>query len=133
LAAKTILMEIVTPERIVLQKEVDSLVVPAFEGYLGVLPGHAPLVTGLKAGVVKYTIRGKTSRLALSGGFMEVVDNRAVILADTAERGEEIDLARAQRARERAQQRLKNREAGLDVLRAELALQRALARIKAGE
>lgn len=131
MADKLITMEVVSPERLVLREEVGSLVVPAAQGYLGVLPDHAPLVTGLKPGVVKYRVNGEVKRMAVSGGFMEVKDNKAVLLADTAERAEEIDVARAIRARERAERRLQERTADLDVARAETALQRSLARIRA--
>lgn len=131
--AKKITMEVVSPERIVLREEVESLVVPGREGYLGILPGHAPLITGLDAGVVEYKAAGQTHKMAISGGFMEVFANKAIILADTAERREEIDLERAKRAKERAQKRLREREPGLDVARAEAALKRAMARIKAAE
>ncbi|KKM10784.1 ATP synthase F0F1 subunit epsilon [Clostridiales bacterium PH28_bin88] len=131
MADKIITMEVVSPERLVLREEVDSLVVPAAQGYLGVLPDHAPLVTGLKPGVVKYRVNGEVKRMAVSGGFMEVKDNKAVLLADTAERAEEIDVARAIRAKERAERRLQERTADLDVARAETALQRSLARIRA--
>jgi F-type H+-transporting ATPase subunit epsilon len=128
-----IVMEVVSPERLVLREEVDSLVAPGSNGYLGILPGHAPLVTGLAPGVLEYKIEGKENKLAISGGFMEVYENKATILADTAERKEEIDLERAKRAKERAEKRLRERPEGLDVQRAELALRRALARIKAAE
>lgn len=131
--AEKIIMEVVSPERVVLREEVDSLVVPAHEGYLGVLPGHAPLITGLEPGVVQYKAEGQTKKLAISGGFMEVYNNKATILADTAELQEEIDLERAIRAKERAEKRLRERPPGLDVARAELALRRALARIKAAK
>ncbi|GAW93840.1 F0F1 ATP synthase subunit epsilon [Calderihabitans maritimus] len=130
---KSIKMEVVTPERVVFSEEVDSLIVPAAEGYLGVLPNHAPLITGLEIGVVRYKQGGRESKMAISGGFMEVYENRAIILADTAEKGDEIDLERAQRAKERAEKRLKERPPDLDVVRAELALKRALARIKAAQ
>ncbi|MCR4419544.1 MAG: F0F1 ATP synthase subunit epsilon [Clostridia bacterium] len=130
---KQIQLEIITPERVVLREPVEALMVPGTEGYLGVLPGHTPLVTGLVPGVMRYRQAGETFRLAVSGGFMEVADNRAIVLADAAERPEEIDVARAQRAKERAMKRLKERPAGLDVARAEMALRRALARLKAAQ
>lgn len=124
-------LKIVTPERVLLQTEAEAVVVPAELGYLGVLPGHAPLLSALKPGVVRYRREGQVRRLAVSGGFMEVAANRVVVLADTAELAEEIDVARAQRAKERAVRRLRERGKGIDVLRAEMALQRALARLKA--
>lgn len=126
-------LEVVTPERVVLREEIEALVVPATEGYLGVLPNHLPIITGLVPGVVRYRKDGRIARLAVSGGFMEVAKNRVVILADTAERAEEIDVARAERAKERALRRLRERPPGLDVARAEMALRRALARLKAAQ
>ncbi|MFZ5753393.1 MAG: F0F1 ATP synthase subunit epsilon [Bacillota bacterium] len=129
--AKTLNLEVVTPEKQVFSDEVQSIIVPAAEGYLGVLPNHAPLISGLKPGVVKYRQEGKTQLLAISGGFMEVSSNKVTILADTAERPEHIDIERARAARERAEKRLKERPPGLDVARAEFALQRAMARLRA--
>lgn len=127
-----VIFEVVTPERKILKEEVAGVIVPGSEGYLGVLPRHTPLLTTLKPGVVRYrTAGGKTERLAVSGGFMEAGPDRAVILADTAELASEIDVARAQRARERAEGRLRERPPGLDVARAEAALMRSLARLKA--
>lgn len=127
-----VIFEVVTPERKILREEVESVVVPGAEGYLGILPRHTPLLTTLKPGVVHYrTAGGKTERLAVSGGFMEAGPDRAVILADTAELASEIDAERARQARERAEKRLRERPPGLDVARAEAALARSLARLKA--
>lgn len=132
--AKKVLVEVVTPERLVLRQEVDSLIVPATEGYLGVLPDHAPLITGLSIGIVQYKHDGRVDKLAVSGGFMEVAENKAILLADTAEKPEEIDVARARRAKERAERRLREKAENLDFLRAEAALKRALTRLEvAGE
>ncbi len=131
MAEKKLTVEVVTPERSVVKREIDSLVVPASEGYLGVLPGHAPLVTGLQIGVVYMKNEGREDTMAISGGFMEVINDRVTIMPDTAETGTEIDVERARRARERAEERLEKRPEGLDVARAEAALQRALARLKA--
>jgi len=133
MADQAITLKVVTPQRLVLNLTIDSLVVPATEGYLGVLKNHAPLVTGLVPGVVTYKTGGQETKLAVGGGILEVAGNLATILADTAETPEEINLERARRAKERAEERLKNRPQGLDVARAELALRRAIARIKAGE
>ena len=129
--AKTLKLEVVTPEKQVFSDEVQSIIVPAAEGYLGVLPNHAPLISGLKPGIIKYRQEGQTRLLAISGGFMEVSSNKVTILADTAERPEQVDVERAKAARERAEKRLKERPPGLDVARAEFALQRALARLRA--
>ncbi|NLT94374.1 MAG: F0F1 ATP synthase subunit epsilon [Clostridia bacterium] len=130
MAGKTLRLEVVTPERMVLSEEIVSLIVPAIEGYMGILPNHAPIISGLEPGVVKYKVDGNYKKMAISGGFLEVSDNKATILANTAELAEEIDVKRAQAAKERAEKRLHDK-GDIDVLRAELALKRALARLKA--
>ncbi|AKX95235.1 ATP synthase epsilon chain [Moorella thermoacetica] len=125
-------LEIITPERVVLQAEAASVIAPGIQGYLGVLPEHAPLITPLQAGVVTCRRRERAEeRVAVSGGFLEAGPDRVIILADTAERLEEIDVERARQARERAERRLRERPPGLDVARAEAALRRAVARLKA--
>jgi F-type H+-transporting ATPase subunit epsilon len=126
-------LEIVTPERLVLSDMVDEVVLPGNEGYLGVLPGHAPLLTGLAAGEVAYRTGGRYRYLAVSGGFAEVLRNRVSILAETCERSEEIDLDRALRARERAEKALAVEAEESEFRRAEVALRRAVARIQAHE
>ena len=131
MADRNVVVDIVTPERIVYSEPADFLVVPGIEGYLGILPLHAPIVSGLNIGVLKVIKEGKETKVAISGGFMEVNDNRAVILADTAERADEIDIHRAKEARERAEQRLANKSYDIDIARAEMALRRAVARLKA--
>lgn len=131
MADKQVKVEIVTPERIVFSEEVEFVVVPGEEGYLGILANHAPIVAALKIGVMKVIQNQKEIKLAISGGFMEVSKNKLVVLADTAERGDEIDVARARAAKERAEQRLASRTHDIDLVRAELALRRAIARIKA--
>lgn len=129
--SKKITLEVVTPERTVLREQVDSLVVPAAQGYMGVLPGHAPIVAQLTIGVLSYKMDGKEFTAAVSGGFMEVAEDKAVLLADTAELAEEIDVDRALRSKERAERRLAERTPDVDVVRAEAALRRAMARLKA--
>jgi F-type H+-transporting ATPase subunit epsilon len=129
--SKKITMEVVTPERVVIREQVDSLVVPAAQGYMGVLPGHAPIVAQLAIGVLSYKMDGKEYTAATSGGFMEVANDKAVLLTDTAELAEEIDVERALRSKERAEERLTKRPPDLDVVRAEAALRRAMARLKA--
>ncbi|PKM82212.1 MAG: F0F1 ATP synthase subunit epsilon [Firmicutes bacterium HGW-Firmicutes-14] len=131
MADKNLDVEIVTPERVVFREPVDFVVVPGIEGYLGILPMHAPIVSGLNIGVLKVINKGKETKLAISGGFMEVNKDKVVILADTAESSDEIDVERAKAARERAQNRLANRTHDIDVIRAEMALRRALTRLKA--
>ena len=125
-------LEVVTPYRQVLLTEVESVIIPSTEGYLGIMKNHAPLVAGLNIGVVHYgPAGGEKELLAVSGGFVEVSDNKVTILADTAELSGEIDVLRAEEARRRAEQRLRAREANIDFTRAELALQRALSRLQA--
>ncbi|WP_028309794.1 F0F1 ATP synthase subunit epsilon [Desulfitibacter alkalitolerans] len=127
---KKFIMEVVTPARKVLSVEVDSVIVPASTGYLGILVNHAPLVTSLGVGVLKYKGDGKEEYAAVCGGFMEVSNNKVSIMADAAECAFEIDMERAKRAEERARERLKRKD-GIDTLRAELALRRAMARMQA--
>ncbi len=129
--AKSFQIEIVTPARKVLSQEVESLIVPGEKGYLGILANHAPLVTTLGIGVLRYKTKGKEETVAITGGFMEVNDNKISIMADSAECCHEIDIERAKRAEERARERLRNREGSDDVLRAEMALKRALSRQEA--
>jgi len=128
---KTFKVEIVTPERVVLTQDAVSLVAPGVEGSLGILANHAPLMTELTIGEIWLRdADGEVTRLATSGGFMEVRENTARILADTAERAEEIDVARAEEARKRAEERLRSRAAEVDHARAEAALKRAIARLR---
>ncbi|BAS28914.1 F0F1 ATP synthase subunit epsilon [Limnochorda pilosa] len=125
-------VEVVTAERRVLQERAESVILPAANGYLGVLPGHAPLIAGLSVGVLQFGgYHAEKRRVAVSGGFAEVADDRVTVLADTAELAEEIDVERARRAAERAERRLRERQAHVDHHRAEMALRRAINRIKA--
>ena len=128
--ADAMTLEIITPERVVLKEEVASVVVPGTDGYWGILPHHAAMIASLRIGVVKYRQGDRFYPLAIGGGFFEVVDNRAVILANTAERPEEIDIGRAQAAAERARRRLQESSDETDVQRAEAALKRALNRLR---
>ena len=131
--AGTFSLRVVSPEGNVLKEEVEFVVLPGGAGELGILPNHAPLIAGLDIGVVRYTLNGNVKRLALAGGFVEVADNAATVLADTAELSEEIDLPRAREAKERATKRLSSASSEIDLKRAEYALRRALARINASE
>jgi F-type H+-transporting ATPase subunit epsilon len=129
---KTFDLEIMTPERTIFHAAVRSVTVPAEDGRLGVLAGHAPLLSVLQPGEVDITQEdGNVIIMAVTGGFLEVEDNRARILADGGERAEDIDLERAQAALERARERLRHREdPDLDVRRAEVALRRAISRVQ---
>ncbi|AEG61887.1 F0F1 ATP synthase subunit epsilon [Desulforamulus ruminis] len=131
--AKTQRLDIVTPEKVVFSEEIEFIVAPGAAGELGVLPEHAPLVTALKVGVMRVQQGGKFFKVAVSGGFMEVKNSRVVVLADTAERADQINVERAKEAKQRAEQRLAAKNAEIDVARAEIALTKALNRIKAAE
>jgi F-type H+-transporting ATPase subunit epsilon len=122
-------VDIVTAERIVYSAEVDELIAPGALGQLGILPHHAPLMTTLQAGALVVKQNGQEEILAISGGFLEVRPDRVIILADQAERAEEIDAARAEQARKRAEERLKAKTEGTDDSRAEAALRRAMVRL----
>jgi len=126
-------VDIVTAERVVYSDDVDIVVAPGALGQLGILPHHAPLMTTLYPGELITRKSGEERVLAISGGFIEVRPERVIVLADAAEREDEIDLSRAEAAKERARQRLTHPVSGVDVARAEAALQRALTRIKVAQ
>jgi len=126
-------LEVITPERVVISEEAEFLVVPAWSGELGVLKNHAPLVAALRIGVMRFTIRGQTRYAAISGGWLEVTEDKVMVLADTAELGAEIDIERAKAAKARAEARLASAQEEINMVRATMALQRALSRIKAAE
>ena len=127
-------IDIVTAERLVYSDEVDVIVAPGTEGQLGILPHHAPLMTMLQPGELLLKKGAEEISLAITGGFLEVRPDKVVILADAAERAEEIDLARAEEAKKRAEERLKGRAAPeMDSARAEASLKRALSRIRVAE
>jgi len=123
---------VVTPERQLLRERVVEVQLPGADGYLGVLPGHAPLMTEIGIGELSYHDGGgkESAHLALIRGFAEVLPDRVTVLAETAERAEEIDLARAEEARARAEKRLASGDTNIDWDRASVALQRALIRIQ---
>ncbi len=133
----SLLLTVVTPEREVLRRDgVESVVAPGVDGELGILPRHAPLITQLQPGTLRLRQDGDESYLAITGGFLEVMDNRVTVLADASERSEEINLERARQAREIAQQRLDEARLtfeGVDTARARMALLRALARLRTAE
>ncbi|MCC3377171.1 F0F1 ATP synthase subunit epsilon [Cohnella sp. REN36] len=128
----TLRLEIVTPERKVFDKDVNMVVVKGVGGDLGILPHHVPLVTPLKVAPVKAKIGNAEEFIAVHGGFMEVRKDKVVILAESAELGSDIDVIRAEQAKERAQHRLNEKQSEIDHKRAEAALQRALTRIQVG-
>ena len=124
-------VEIVTPSRILVQAQVDELNVPSELGYLGILPGHTALLTNLGQGELMYRQGEQRRYLTIFGGYMEVHDDHVTVLADIAERSEEIDRPRAEAARDRAEQRLHDVHAhDIDFERAQAALQRAMVRLQ---
>jgi F-type H+-transporting ATPase subunit epsilon len=124
-------LDIVTAEQAVYSEEVEMVIAPGVEGQLGILPHHIPLMTTLQAGELRIKKGGEEISLAISGGFLEVRPDRVVVLADAAERAEEIDVARAEAAKRRAQERLAERHVyEVDGARAEAAIRRSLARLK---
>ncbi|MDD3895323.1 MAG: F0F1 ATP synthase subunit epsilon [Syntrophomonadaceae bacterium] len=134
MADNTFMVEIVTPEQILLKDEIQFLVVPELNGELGVLKNHAPMIAALDIGVLRYTDpEGKVKKIALSGGFMEVIYNEVRVLAETAEQGSEIDILRAKAAKERAEKRLQLQDENINSGRAEMAMRRAMARLKAAD
>jgi F-type H+-transporting ATPase subunit epsilon len=124
-------LEIVTPERQLFSGAVDAVTVPSSQGYLGILPGHAPLLAELGIGEISYRMGERTEYLFCSWGFLEVLPARVVVLAQTAEAASEIDLNRAEQARTRAEKRLASKDPNLDFARAELSLLRSVSRINA--
>ncbi|PWW08418.1 F-type H+-transporting ATPase subunit epsilon [Paenibacillus cellulosilyticus] len=125
----TLLLEIVTPERKVYAQEVNMVSVKGADGELGILPNHIPLVTPLRIAPVIVKKDGATEEFAVSGGFIEIRKDKVVILAESAELASEIDVARAEAAKKRAEDRLNAKADHVDFKRAELALQRAINRI----
>ncbi len=123
------MLEITTAERQVYSGEVDMVIAPGFDGQLGILPRHAPLMTMLKPGELTVRKDGEDIYVAVSGGFMEVLGNRVSVLADACERSDEIDEERAQEAMQRAQERLANRGTDLEMEGAMRSLQRAQVRL----
>jgi F-type H+-transporting ATPase subunit epsilon len=129
----TLKLEIVTAERTVFTDEVDIVIAPGKDGELGILPQHAALMTILNAGELIARKTGQEYSLAISGGFLEVRDDRVIVLADSAERAEEIDISRAEAAKKRAQEELAHPASHLEAARAEAALHRAMARIQVAD
>lgn len=121
-------LEVITPERLALREMVDEVTLPGLGGELGILPEHTPLISQLQTGVLSYRQGAEKKLLHISGGFVEVLPDRVSVLADVAETAEEIDAARAQRARETAEKSLSGGEG--DQQEAQLKLQRALTRLE---
>ena len=131
--AEKIKLEVVTPKGAIVSDDVDIVTAPGFAGEFGVLANHAPFLSTIKVGTLRYKKDGSEEELMISGGFCEVSSNKITILVESAERGAEIDVDRALRAKERAEKRLlqaREHQEKIDRTRAEAALQRALARLK---
>ncbi|HEY1342709.1 MAG TPA: F0F1 ATP synthase subunit epsilon [Bryobacteraceae bacterium] len=131
--AEELQLEVATPERMLVREKVDEVQVPGKNGYMGILPGHAPLLSQLGIGFLSYTIAGKTRFLSIISGFVEVLPGHVRVLAELAEKAEEIDVERAKRALERAQEQMVNPALGVDPAVALDAMARAQARIAAAE
>ena len=127
----TLTLEIVTPEHAIVHETVDEVEIPGADGYFGVLPGHTPLLASLQVGVLWYRKGQEKFYMALAFGFAEVLPDRVTILAQVAERAEDIDVTRAQDARERAGERLTRHAAEADFERARIAMMKALVRLQA--
>ena len=122
-------LEIVTAERVVYSEDVDVIVTPGVDGQLSILPNHAPLLTMLKPGELRVVADNQDKSMAVSGGFLEVLGNKATILADTAEEAVEIDIVRAETALQRAQERIDAASSDFDLERAMASLRRSQARL----
>jgi len=125
----TFQLEIVTPEKKVVDTAAEEVQIPGKNGYLGVLPGHAPLITEMAVGAITYCENSHEQKLAVAWGFAEVLPNKVTILAESAERPSEIDVERARKAKDRAEQRLTSGDPSVDVERALDALHRAEVRL----
>ena len=123
-------LEIVTPDRPLVREEVDEVELPGYEGYFGVLPGHTPLLALLKVGELWYRMGQDKHYLAVSGGFVEVLPDRVTVLAQVAERANEIDVGRAEAAKQRAEDRMARSSPDIDLERARVALMKALIRLQ---
>lgn len=128
--AKTIRLDIVTPDKVALSEDVNMVIARATDGDLGILPGHAPLIAGLEIWPLRLLTDEGEKQVSICSGFIEVRPEKVTILAACAELPEDIDIARAEAAKERAESRVKAPEAGIDISRAEIALQRAIMRLK---
>jgi F-type H+-transporting ATPase subunit epsilon len=128
--ADTLHLQIITPDKALVKEDTDQVQIPGKGGYLGILPGHAPLITELAIGEISYSVRGTMQYIAVSWGFAEVLPDKVTILADTAERAEDIDVKRAQEAKTRAEEALRQASPDLDYAATNHALRRAEVRLE---
>ena len=131
--AETFQLEVVTPEKRIVKDQAEEMQIPGKNGYLGILPGHAPLITELAVGEISYRNAGATHHLAVAWGFAEVLPEKVTILAQTAERADEIDVKRAEEAKQRAERRLESGSPDVDYPRAQAALKRSETRLEVAE
>ena len=132
--AGNIRLEVVTPQKEVVKEEAQIVMAPGVLGEFGVLIGHTPFMTALNVGTIRYTdAQGQEHSVFVSGGFAEALPDKVTVLAESAEKSQDIDIDRAKAAMERAQKRLADKAADIDYLRAEMALKRALHRIQLAE
>ena len=132
--AEKLFLEVVTPQKAIVSEEAEIVVAPGSEGEFGALKGHTTFLTSLKTGPMRYKdATGKERVLFINGGFCEVLPDKVTVLAESAERRADIDVARAQEAKQRAEQRLAQKQADIDLVRAEASLRRALYRLKIAE
>ncbi len=127
---ETFHLRIVTPTQQIVREETEEMQVPGKEGYLGILAGHAPLLSELKIGEITYRQGRELRHLAVSWGFVEVLPEQVTVLAETAEKSSDIDVSRAQASKERAERRLNNPDPDTDIDRATVALQKSLSRLQ---
>jgi F-type H+-transporting ATPase subunit epsilon len=130
MSEKKLQLEIITPEKVAVHKDIDSLIAPGEEGYFGVLPGHTPFLALLGIGKIVYKIGGEEKHLSVNAGFVEVLPDKIIILTNSAEHAEDIDRGRAQEAHDRAMERLRSKSPDIDFERAQAALARAINRLK---
>jgi F-type H+-transporting ATPase subunit epsilon len=123
-------LQIVTPDKLLVKEQVDEVEIPGTEGYFGVLPGHTPMLASLAVGEMWYRKGQEKTFLSIAGGFAEVLPDRVTLLATLAERAEDIDVARAESARQRAEQRLAQPHGEIDYERARVALQKSIIRLQ---
>jgi F-type H+-transporting ATPase subunit epsilon len=131
--ADTFQLEVVTPEKVLVKDAAEEMQLPGKDGYLGILPGHAPLITELAIGQMTYRGGGSTHVLSVAWGFAEVLPDKVTVLAELAERAEDIDVGRAHEAKDRAEKRLASGDADVDTPRAQAALARANCRLQVAE
>jgi len=130
---RTFHLEIIATDRIFYKGECEHLVITAIDGLVGIMAGHEPVVTTLPAGELKYMVDGKWNYAAISGGFIQVMPESSIILADNCELPEEIDIKRAEEARERAQERLRQKQSIKEYYQTQAALNRAMNRLKVSQ